>query len=137
MVLHIAGGVRRRPGGSKEDWGWILSTSGTPRLGLIREEGCGEELEAAHEELPPLRAVAPDSRSRLASFTPSRRRDMGRGERGTLFCVSFRPVAKMRRADGSAVGAGIQQTKHCARPIFGFGYRPWSQSYDTENATSC
>ena len=52
-------------------------------------------------------AVAPDSRCRLASFTPSRRRDMGRGERRTLFCVSFRPVAKMRRADGSAVGAGI------------------------------
>ena len=70
-MLHIAGGVRRRPGGSKEDWGWILSTSGTPRLGLIREEGCGEELEAAHEELPPLRAVAPDSAPVLS---PSRRR---------------------------------------------------------------
>ena len=52
-------------------------------------------------------AVAPDSRSRLASFTPSRRRDMGRGERRTLFCVSFAPVAKMRGADGSAIGAGI------------------------------
>ena len=52
-------------------------------------------------------AVAPDSRSRLASFTPSRRRDMGRGERMTLFCVFFGLVAKMRRVIESPIGAGI------------------------------
>ena len=40
---------------AKKIGGQILSTSGTPGLRLIREEGRGEEPEAAHEELPPLR----------------------------------------------------------------------------------
>ena len=49
--------------------------------------------------------------------------DLHSEERATLFCVSLGLAGKVRRVDGSSVGAGFfDRQKHCTRPISGFGY---------------